>query len=81
MTVSTSRPSVLQVTATDDDAGKNADLRYKCVSSYVPYSDGCTVITINDTTGDIRLIDSLKSTNISFALIEACDTQSDASQR
>ncbi|PVD28347.1 hypothetical protein C0Q70_10934 [Pomacea canaliculata] len=47
------------VNASDADEGENADLHYKCVSYLAPVSDGCSVVTVSNTTGDVRLQRSL----------------------
>lgn len=72
---------VFQVNASDADEGENADLHYKCVSYLAPVSDGCSVVTVSNTTGDVRLQRSLDSSQLYFALVEACDSPADISQK
>lgn len=72
---------VFQVSASDADEGENADLYYICVSYLAPVSDGCSVVTVSNTTGDVRLQRSLVISQMYFALVEACDSLADISQR
>lgn len=73
--------SMIQVNATDADEGENADLVYKCVSYSLLWADACGVVSINNKTGELRLSHHLNSLQMYFALIEACDSPSDLSQR
>ncbi|XP_025098109.1 protocadherin Fat 4-like [Pomacea canaliculata] len=68
------------INASDADEGENAVLRYRCVSS-VTSNDACDVMTVNDTTGETRLLQSLVSSHTYYALVEACDSLTDISQR
>ncbi|PVD28345.1 hypothetical protein C0Q70_10932 [Pomacea canaliculata] len=72
--------SLMAVNASDADEGENADLRYSCVPSYALGSDGCSVITVEDKTGEISLSQPLDSLQVYYASIEACDSPTDVSQ-
>ncbi|PVD28341.1 hypothetical protein C0Q70_10928 [Pomacea canaliculata] len=71
---------LMLVNASDADEGENADLRYSCVPSYALGSDGCSVITVEDKTGEISLSQPLDSLQVYYASIEACDSPTDVSQ-
>lgn len=71
---------MFQVNASDADKGENADLRYRCVPSYALGSDGCSVITVEDKTGEISLSQPVDSSQVYYASIEACDSPTDVSQ-
>lgn len=68
--------SIFQINASDADEGKNADLKYRCVSS-VTSDDAYDVITVNETTGEVVLQRSLDSSHTYYALVEACDSPTD----
>lgn len=68
--------SIFQINASDADEGKNAELRYRCVSS-VASDDACGVMTVNDTTGEVVLQRSLDSSHTYYSLVEACDSPTD----
>lgn len=72
---------MFQVNASDADEGENARLQYRCMPSYVSSSNGCSVFTVNNATGEIRLQQPLTRAEMYFVLVEACDTPNDTSQR
>ncbi|PVD28346.1 hypothetical protein C0Q70_10933 [Pomacea canaliculata] len=71
---------VHKVNASDADEGENARLQYRCMPSYVSSSNGCSVFTVNNSTGEIRLQQELTSLEMYLVLVEACDTPTDTSQ-
>lgn len=72
---------MFQVNASDADEGENARLQYRCMPSYINSSNGCSVFTVNNATGEIRLQQQLTSSEMYLVLVEACDTPNDTSQR
>ncbi|XP_061189251.1 protocadherin beta-9-like [Saccostrea echinata] len=51
--------SVLRVSATDDDEGKNAEIRYRFSSTQSDLDEIKKIFAINDTTGDISVVGNL----------------------
>ncbi|XP_025097750.1 protocadherin-3-like [Pomacea canaliculata] len=69
------------INASDADEGENADLRYRCVSSSLLGADACAVMSVDDKTGEITLNEPLEKLQKYYALLEACDSPEDFSQR